>query len=169
MEAGLCLGANLGDRVATFRAARGCIRVEWPGARLLAQSPLYETEPVGVKPEYQHLKFLNAVLVLDIDFDLAELHRRTAALEQALGRARDPADRFAPRTLDVDILYAGGVVTETDQLKVPHPRWARRRFVVQPLCDVRPDLVLPGFAQPVREILAALPAGEAVTLLQRDW
>ena len=169
MEAGLCLGANLGDRIAAFRAARETIRSDWPDARLLACSPLYETEPVGVKPEYQHLKFLNAVLVLDLDFDLAELHRRVAALERALGRERNPADRFAPRTLDVDILYAGAVVTETDQLQVPHPRWARRRFVVQPLADVRPDLVLPGCDKPVRDILRGLPPGEDVTLLQRDW
>lgn len=164
---GLSLGSNIGDRRATLCAARDRLAA-LPGVRLIAQSPLYETEPVGVKPEHQHLRFLNAVLILETDRPLADLQPAVQDVEQALGRVRGP-DRFAPRTIDVDILYAGAYVHETDQLTLPHPRWARRRFVVQPLADLRPELVLPGERHTVREILAALPPGEAVSLFSRAW
>lgn len=162
MEIGLSLGSNLGDRLANLRAARdGVCRL--PGVALVAQAPVYETEPVGVKPEYAHLKFLNTVLILLSERPAAELQRAFAEMEVSLGRVRG-ADRFAPRGIDIDVLFAGDLWMETDQLTLPHPRWARRRFVVQPLADVRPDLVLPGADRPVREVLAGLPPGEDVAI-----
>lgn len=167
MEIGLSLGSNLGDRVGHFARARREI-ASLPKTRMLAQSPVYETDPVGVQPRHQHLKFLNAVLIIETGLALADAQREIAALELKMGRRRD-VDRFAPREIDIDILYAGDVWMETEGLTVPHPRWAERRFVVQPLADVRPDLVLPGARADVREILAALPPGGGVTLFSRDW
>jgi 2-amino-4-hydroxy-6-hydroxymethyldihydropteridine diphosphokinase len=167
MEIGLSLGANLGDRLATLCAARDRLAA-LPGVRLVAQAPLYETEPVGVKPAYRRLKFLNTVLILETMDPPAAVQQGVAAVEQALGRVRTD-DRFAPRTIDIDMLYAGGDVSETERLTLPHPRWARRRFVVQPLADVRPDLVLPGQRRTVAEILSALPPGESVALWARTW
>ena len=167
MEVALCLGVNLGDRLGQLRRARAAVAA-LPGVRVVAQSPVYETAPVGVRPEYAHLAFLNAVLVIETDRSAPELQADLSAVEQQLGRVRGE-DRFAPRTIDIDMLYAGDLFLETDRLTVPHPRWAERRFVVQPLADVRPDLVLPGAPGRVRDVLAALPPGEDVACLVRDW
>ena len=84
-----------------------------------------------------------------------------------MGRHRG-LDRFAPRAIDIDIIYVGDVHIESGGLVVPHPRWMERRFVVQPLADVRPDLFLPGAGRVVREVLGQLK-GEAVTRLDRSW
>lgn len=162
MEIGLSLGSNLGDRLANLRAAREAIR-QLAGVTLVAQAPLYETEPVGVKPEYAHLKFLNTVLILSSDRPVEDLLRDLADAELRLGRVRGP-DRYAPRDIDIDVLFAGDLWMETKKLTLPHPRWARRRFVVQPLADVRPGLVLPGAGQSVRDVLAALPPGEGIAI-----
>jgi 2-amino-4-hydroxy-6-hydroxymethyldihydropteridine diphosphokinase len=167
MELALSLGSNLGDRLAYLRAARDRIAA-LSGVRLLAQAPVYETEPVGVKPEHAHLTYLNTVLIVQTDRPVPEVHRELARIETELGRIRGD-DRFAPRTIDIDLLYADDQVHQTNQLTLPHPRWAQRRFVLQPLCDLRPDHILPGTTRPLREHLAALPSGEALMRLVRDW
>ena len=162
MEIGLSLGSNLGDRLAHLQAAREAVR-QLAGVTLVAQAPIYETEPVGVKPEYAHLKFLNTVLILRSDRPAEALQRDLADAEVRLGRVRGE-DRFAPRAIDIDVLFAGDRWMETDRLTLPHPRWAQRRFVVQPLADVRPDLVLPGAGRTVREVLASLTSSEGTAI-----
>lgn len=167
MELALSLGSNLGDRLANLRGARDRI-ARLREVTVVAQAPVYETEPVGVRPEFAHLHYLNTVLIVQTARPVAEVHRDLAGIELDFGRVRS-ADRFAPRTLDIDVLFAGDCVSQSEHLSLPHPRWAQRRFVVQPLCDVRPDLRLPGMAKTVREVLAGLPPGEALTLFARDW
>ena len=167
MEVGLSLGSNLGDRLAHLRGARDRIAAI-PGVRVVAQAPVYETEPVGVKPEYKHITFLNTVLVVESGIDPAELQDRLSALEGELGRVRTD-DKYAPRTLDIDVVYIDDLRFHSPGLTLPHPRWSQRRFVLQPLADVRPDLVLPGADRPVRDLLVALPPGESVALFRRDW
>lgn len=167
MECGLSLGSNLGDRLAHLKTARDRLAAV-PGVRLLAQAPVYETEPVGVRPEYAHLPYLNTVLIVASDLSPRDLHAACARIEEEAGRVRGE-DRFAPRTLDIDVLYAGGGPSADPALVLPHPRWAQRRFVLQPLADVRPGLVLPGAAATVRAVLDALPAGEPVRLFAREW
>ena len=166
-ESGLSLGTNLGDRLAALTEARQRIAA-LSGVRVLAQSPVYETEPVGVKPEYQHLQFLNSILIIETPQTVHEMAKQLRAIEDDMGRRRQ-LDRFAPRPMDIDIIYFGTGRIESGGLKIPHPRWAERRFVVQPLADVRPNLRLPGSSLTVAETLAALPAREAVSLLTRDW
>jgi len=167
METGLSLGSNLGDRLAHLRTARQRLGA-LPGVRLLAAAPVYETEPVGVQPEFRHLAFLNTILILEGDVAPAEWRRRTAQIEDELGRVRS-ADKFAPRTLDIDVLYVGDHCVDEGGLVIPHPRWMLRRFVLQPLADVRPDLLLPGATQTVRQTLEKLPAGEAVKPFCTTW
>ena len=170
MDVGLSLGSNLGDRLATLREARRQIGA-LPDVREIACSPVYETEPVGVRPEYHALAYLNVVIILDSTGSVDALSDALHAIEAAMGRVRED-DRFAPRPIDIDILYAGEVFSDRDDLTLPHPRWAERRFVVQPLADVRPDLVLPGTVHRVRDILAALPPAPAVrrhTPNDADW
>lgn len=167
METGLSLGSNLGDRLANLRAARERL-LGLPGVQLLAVAPVYETEPVGVKPEFRHLAFLNTVLIFEGALPPADWRRLTAQIEDDLGRARS-ADKFAPRTLDIDVLFVGDHCLDAGGLVIPHPRWMLRRFVLQPLADVRPALLLPGATLTVSQTLAQLPPGETVARLLEEW
>jgi len=167
MEVGLSLGSNISNRLDNLKEAKRRI-LAMPGIRFLAQSPVYETEPVGVKPEYQHLDFLNAVLIVDGPCPAHECLDHLHQIEDAMGRHRT-LDRFAPRAIDIDMIYVNDQHIESGSLVIPHPHWKERRFVVQPLADVRPDLVIPGADKTVKEILASLPPAEEVTLFARDW
>lgn len=167
MECALSLGSNLGDRLATLREAARRIAA-LPDVRVIASAPVYETEPVGARPEYAHLTYLNTVLIVETAAGSEALAAACHAIEDALGRVRTE-DRNAPRILDIDLLYAGGETRGGNALTLPHPRWAERRFVVQPLADVRPGLRLPGETHTVAEVLAALPPEPAVTRVAETW
>ena len=128
------LGSNLGDRRASLSAAVEGLRT---AGDVVAVSPLYETEPVG-GPAGQR-PYLNVVVELRTGDSPRELLERCRALEAAAGRVR--AERWGPRTLDADVLLVEGAVVDEPDLTVPHPRLWERRFVVQPLADLAPDLV----------------------------
>jgi len=167
IEIGLCLGSNLGNRVAHLqRAAAAVDRIE--GVSVQERSPIYETEPVDVLPENRDRPFLNAVLIVDCSLDPRDLLRFLHAIENEMGRIRTD-DRNAPRTIDIDILYAGDMRIEEDDLCVPHPQWFTRRFVVQPLADLRPNLVIPDRESTVGEILLSLPDTSKVVLFDQHW
>lgn len=166
METGFSLGTNQGDVVANMREAKRRI-LACPDTQLVAQSALFETEPVGVAPEYAHLRFLNSVLVVESPCAPAEWLQRLRQIEADMGRERSE-DRNSPRPIDVDILYAGNECIDRGDLVVPHPRWAQRRFVVQPLAEVRPDLILPGAGLTVSDILAQIE-GEEVSRTEHAW
>ncbi|MBM4147796.1 MAG: 2-amino-4-hydroxy-6-hydroxymethyldihydropteridine diphosphokinase [Lentisphaerae bacterium] len=166
IEAGLSLGSNLGDRLAALRAARSAV-AGLDETELIACSPVYETAPVGVPDEFGGLTFLNAVVIVRTALSPADLFRRIRDIESAQGRARAAAG--APRTIDLDLIFAGGAEINTPELVLPHPRWSSRRFVVQPLADVMPDTRLPGANRTVSEVLASLPASPAVSMLADSW
>ncbi len=128
------LGSNLGDRRALLREA-----VEQLGAAgdLVGVSALYETDPVG-GPEGQG-PYLNLVVELSTGDTPRQLLERCRALEEAAGRVRTV--RWGPRTLDADVLWVEGCQVDEEDLVVPHPRLWERRFVVEPLADLAPDLV----------------------------
>jgi 2-amino-4-hydroxy-6-hydroxymethyldihydropteridine diphosphokinase len=126
------LGANLGDREATIRRAAELI-----GARRL--STIRETEPWGV--EDQPL-FLNAVAELDTKLPPRALLERLLQVERELGRTRDGA-RYGPRTIDLDLLLYGASTIDEPGLTVPHPRLQERFFVLEPLAELDPRLVVP--------------------------
>jgi 2-amino-4-hydroxy-6-hydroxymethyldihydropteridine diphosphokinase len=130
------LGSNLGDRQAILR--QGITQLE-AGGDVVAVSPLYETEPVG-GPQNQGA-FLNVVVELATGDTPRELLRRCQSLEEAAHRVRTV--RFGPRTLDADVLLVGDLRVDEEDLVVPHPRMWERRFVLQPLSDLAPDLVPP--------------------------
>jgi len=167
VEYGLSLGSNLGDRMRHLRAARERVCAQL-GTRLLAQSRVYETEPVDVSDAYRDMPFLNAVIVVESAAPPRAMNARLHAIEAELGRER-AGDRNAPRPIDIDIVYAGAFRVRDAVLTLPHARWAERRFVVQPLADVRPDRVLPGEARTVREILLALPREPVVVPFAEEW
>lgn len=152
---GIALGSNLGDRAANLRRGLELLLARLPeSARLTARAGWYETEPVDCAPGTQ--AFLNSVIEIEADLSPADMHAHLQAVEQAMGR---PAvrEKNAPRTLDLDVLYAGGAVSADPALVLPHPRLHQRRFVLAPLAEARPRLVLPGFEQSVDALLAALP------------
>ena len=128
------LGSNLGDRRASLRQA---IRGFEAGGDLVGVSPLYETEPVG-GPDGQG-PYLNVVVELSTSDTPRVLLERCRAAETAAGRVRTV--RWGPRTLDADVLWVEGWQVDDEDLVVPHPRLWERRFVVQPLADLAPDLV----------------------------
>jgi 2-amino-4-hydroxy-6-hydroxymethyldihydropteridine diphosphokinase len=136
------LGSNLGDREAALR--QGVAQLEAAGD-VKAVSPLYETEPVGGPADQG--AFLNLVVELDTADTPRQLLRRCQALEEAAHRVRTV--RFGPRTLDADVLLVGDLVVDEADLIVPHPRMWERRFVLQPLSDLAPELV------PVERLTAA--------------
>ena len=130
MRAFLALGSNLGDRERYLREAIDGI------PDVAAVSAIYETEPVGSSGRY-----LNAVVELDTDLSPRELLDVCRRLEAAAARVRDPNDRYAARTLDVDVLLVGDLTVDDPDLEVPHPRMWERPFVLIPLADLAPDLV----------------------------
>ena len=144
MRYGIALGSNVGDRLAHLRAAMEQL------APILV-SPVYETEPVDCAPDTP--MYLNAVVEIESELEPEILLQRLQQIEQSEGR---PASHGVnePRTLDLDLLYAADLVINTPTLTLPHPRMTQRRFVLQPLADIRPDLVLPGCRRTVAELLA---------------
>jgi 2-amino-4-hydroxy-6-hydroxymethyldihydropteridine diphosphokinase len=133
------LGANLGDREATIRAAVGTLAAE-EGIEAVAVSTLRETEPVGVG---EQPRFLNGATALETTLEADELLDVLLAVEQRFGRVRVPGEH-GPRTLDLDLLLYGNEQIEQPGLTVPHPRLHERRFVLEPLAELDPGLVVPG-------------------------
>jgi 2-amino-4-hydroxy-6-hydroxymethyldihydropteridine diphosphokinase len=144
------LGANLGDAPATLQAAFDALG-QLPDTRLVARSSVYRTAPVqALGPD-----FYNAVAALDTARSPGELLDDLLALELQFGRERPY--RNAPRTLDLDLLLHGQVQCDTPRLSLPHPRAHERAFVLAPLAELAPALVLPGQGA-VQALLAAASA-----------
>ena len=133
------LGANLGDREGTIRGAVGALAGE-DGVEVVAVSALRETEPVGVG---EQPLYLNGVAELETTLTARELLDRLLAVEQRFGRVRVPGEH-GPRTLDLDLLLYGDEVIDEPGLAVPHPRLHERRFVLEPLAELAPNLSVPG-------------------------
>jgi 2-amino-4-hydroxy-6-hydroxymethyldihydropteridine diphosphokinase len=133
------LGANLGDRERTVRSAVDALAGE-PGIEVLAVSTLRETEPVGVG---EQPRYLNGVAELETSLEARDLLDRLLVVEQRFGRVRVPG-AHGPRTLDLDLLLYGEEAIDEPGLCVPHPRLHERRFVLEPLAELAPGLVVPG-------------------------
>lgn len=150
----LSLGSNVGDRSANLQTAID--RLAALGT-VVAVSSLYETEPVEFTAQPW---FLNCVVKLDTEKMPKQLMASLLDLEQNMGRRR--VQKKGPRTIDIDILLFGSSVIETKGLTVPHPAMHERRFVLEPLAEIAPDLRHPVFKKSVRELLTSLPSGQGV-------
>jgi 2-amino-4-hydroxy-6-hydroxymethyldihydropteridine diphosphokinase len=160
----LSVGSNLGDRDAALREAIAAL--EPAGIRVLRVSSIYETEPLDVRDQPL---FLNLVVEAETDLFPKQLLARTQAIEQRMGRKRGRPK--GPRTIDIDILLYGSSVVDSGGLTVPHPRLPERRFVLEPLAELAPDLRHPVTRRTVHEMLSTVqdqkvrrlldPGGEA--------
>lgn len=164
MRAGVALGSNLGDRLAHLRSGRERVRLI-AGEPVLC-SRVYETEPVGSTGDAG--AFLNAVIEIEFDGQPIALLEALQAIEAEHGRP-SKRPRNAPRTLDLDILYVGNLTLSNEEVVIPHPRLHQRRFVLAPLADIRPELVLPGQQRSVAELLVGLSDPAAVEVFAQTW
>jgi 2-amino-4-hydroxy-6-hydroxymethyldihydropteridine diphosphokinase len=144
------IGANLGDRERTLRLALRLLG-DRDGVTVAAVSSLRETAPVGYRDQPF---FLNGAARLETELPPRELLRALLDVERELGRDRS-GPRFGPRTVDLDLLLYDGVELDEPGLVVPHPRLHERRFVLEPLAELAPGLVVPGRG-PVERLLAEL-------------
>jgi len=159
----LSLGSNVGDRLATLKAAvrrlHGVEAVTFVDASRLYDSEPWESEPGQTASEQRW--FLNCVVAIETALSPRALLAALQSIETALGRTRPTgtpeAQRFAARTLDIDILFYGDqVLSANDDLHVPHLLLAERGFVLQPLADLAPDFEHPVLYRSVRELLEEL-------------
>jgi 2-amino-4-hydroxy-6-hydroxymethyldihydropteridine diphosphokinase len=147
----IALGSNLGDRgQMLFLASERLGRL----GRLVARSSVYETEPVGYRDQPA---FLNAVLAVDTQLEPLPLLHALLAIERELGRDRSHGLANRPRTVDLDLLLMGDSVVTQEELTLPHPALADRRFVLAPLAEIAPQLRHPQRNQTMTELLALLP------------
>lgn len=158
VRVGLSLGANLGDRLATLERVCDYLSEIFGSLRL---SQVYETEPVGCPPGSP--AYLNACVEVSTTMSPQAVLRCCQEIEKDLGRTRS-GEYGEPRTCDIDILYYGEMLSDAPELILPHPRAHLREFVLRPLCDIDPLLVLPGQRSTVQELLASLPQDNVVTL-----
>lgn len=146
----IALGANLGNPVATINDAIDalvCLR----GSVFVAVSSLYRTAPVGLKRQPD---FINAVVAVKTRLEPRQLLDELFAIEARFGRVREPGSvRNAPRTLDLDLLLHGDAVVHDAGLTLPHPRMHERAFVLAPLAEIDPELLVPGHGS-IAELLA---------------
>lgn len=161
MRAFVGLGSNLGEREALIRQALDELAA-LPDTTLIRVSSLYDTEPVG---EIEQPRFLNAVAMLDTELTARRLLWNLQRIEARLGRTR--TQRWGPRTMDLDLLLFGDQVIEEEDLRLPHPELARRAFVLIPLVELEPGLVIPPSGLTVVQLLARLEHKSPVKRISR--
>jgi 2-amino-4-hydroxy-6-hydroxymethyldihydropteridine diphosphokinase len=153
----ISLGSNIGDRQKYLREAVAHLGVN---NRVLRTSSLYETEPVEFT---RQAWFLNCAVAIETEKSPTELMASLLSIELELGRRR--LQRKGPRTIDMDILLFEDTVVESPNLVVPHPAMQQRRFVLDPMAEIAPDVVHPVLKKTMRELLTELPAGQVVRKL----
>ena len=149
----LSLGSNLGDRRANLEQALERLK---DLGEVTATSSFYETAPVDFTRQPE---FLNLAVALATEKMPKQLLHALLEIERSLGRKRTSAAAAVkgPRTLDIDILLFGSAIIDTAELTIPHPRMHERRFVLEPLAEIAPDLRHPVFKRTMRELRDALP------------
>lgn len=147
----ISIGSNIGDLLNNCCQAIEALQSD-PYIHVIERSPFYRTAPVDFREQDW---FLNAAVKLQTAVRPIQLLKRMQALQRELGRKADTV-RFGPRIIDMDIIFYGSLVLETDELILPHPRMHKRRFVLQPICDIDPTIVHPLLKVSVQDLLNQL-------------
>ena len=156
----IALGSNVGDRWLNLKLAKQKLEALYGAGQC---SRVYETAAVDCEPGT--MAYLNAVVEIHFKGEPLTLLKELQSIEIEMGRpSRHP--HHAPRTIDLDILFMGDLVYNSDSIQIPHPRLHVRRFVLAPLCDIWPDLILPGQKETVKELLEKLPEHPWVSVFQ---
>jgi 2-amino-4-hydroxy-6-hydroxymethyldihydropteridine diphosphokinase len=141
------LGGNVGNVPENFDLA--IKEIKGKIGRVIKQSSRYKTEPWGNKNQDD---FLNQVICIETNLTPDEVLEKILAIEKAMGRNRDAEDKFAPRSIDIDILFFGKKIIDNDNLTVPHPRLHLRNFVLTPLMEIAPELVHPVLNEKIKDL-----------------
>ena len=166
MRTAVALGSNIGDRLENLRAARNSI-VDLPNVKApIFFSPVYETEPVDC--EQGAGKFLNAVVEFEYEGDPVRFLEQLIQIEETLGRKRNHPQNVS-RIIDIDLLYCGEKRIHDKRLQLPHPRLHLREFILRPLADIRPELMLPGQNKAIREWLTEVEQSGGVVRYTNTW
>src|ERR1700722_13857943 len=165
MRAGIALGSNIGDRLANLRAAYGEVVNLSSDPTRIRSSSIYETSPVDSPPGVG--SYLNAVMEIEYEKPAIALLDALLKIERGLGRP-SKRPRNAPRIIDLDLLYAGNLTLNSPEIVIPHPRIIHRRFVLEPLADIAPELVLAVQTVSIRDLLMRLKTEEEVTRLPEE-
>jgi len=155
MEGYLSLGSNLGDRSAYLAHALDALTAG--GVRIIRTSSIYETRPIEVTDIQRN--YCNLVLFMETQLSPRELLMLCHTVEHDLGRERPYV--HSPRTIDIDILLLDGIIVSSHELMVPHPRLEKRSFVIFPLAEIAPKIVLPS-GRPIINVKKALSDDEVV-------
>jgi len=142
------IGSNLGDRLANIDKALSLLSSK---CKIIKKSSIHETEPVGYKEQG---KFLNGVVSVETELKADELMEFLLDIEKKLGRIREIKN--GPRIIDLDILFYGDEVIDSDKLIVPHPKLHERLFVLEPLNEIAPEFIHPVLKKSVKELLSLI-------------
>lgn len=150
----LSLGSNLGDRAANLRTAIAELKA---GGRLLAVSAMYESQPMEVTDQPW---FVNCVAAIETEKTPRELLKLALQIETRMGRIR--TQEKGARNIDIDIVLFGNQVVDEPGLKIPHPAMHRRRFVLEPLAEIAPEVSHPTFGKTAQQLLGELDGEQIV-------
>lgn len=152
----LGIGSNVGDRVRYLADAVRELKT-LPSSGIVSFSSVYETEPVGIK---EQRSFLNAAVWMQTSFDVHEFHSRLKSIERDVGRQE--RIRWGPREIDIDILLFGDLMIDEPTLRIPHREMVNRKFVLQPLAEIAPEIIHPASQKRIRELLDECDDSSAV-------
>jgi 2-amino-4-hydroxy-6-hydroxymethyldihydropteridine pyrophosphokinase len=165
MRTGIGLGSNVGDRLAHLCEGFRRIRELHTGSEPPLVSSIFETSPIDCAPGTD--PYLNAAVEIRFSRPPIDLLDALLRIEREMGRP-SKRPRNAPRTIDLDVLYVGNLILNDPEIIIPHPRLPQRRFVLAPLSEIAPELVLPGQTKTVRALLENLSDNEPVVRTEAD-
>lgn len=156
------IGSNQGDKIKNINNALGLLNNNKPEVALIKVASFYKTEPVGYLEQDW---FINTVAEIETILAPRDLLKLLMFIEEKMGRRR--AIRWGPRNIDLDILLYGALMVKEPELEIPHPRLTERAFVVVPLAEINPDMILPGGVKAYR-LGAKLQAEQQIVKLSFD-